>query len=304
MPNYSNILIIRLGALGDVVSNFPLMQAIRRHYPTANITFLTTPLFKDLLERSSYFDQIWTVDRWSPLQLRHWTSFARKLRAQNFTHVYDLQRNDRTLIMSYLAPAALRQRWYGRKGHPDIPAYGEIRNEEIPSVEELNTSWLDADIEKYKIPSPYVVIVPGCSPQHPYKRWPAQHYAGVINALRAQGYSSVLLGTSAEKNVLEDIAKLAPTAINLCGQTSLFEVAALAKRAKVALGNDTGPMHMASIAACPTISLFSGMTNPQKSKPVGNRSIVLQAQPIENISVGAVLEKIFFCLNEWPHGDS
>lgn len=292
MPKKNPILVIRLGALGDIVRNFPVMQALRAHYAHSHIVFLTTPVFKPLLAHSPWFDEIWTIHRWSWMQAFKWIGFARGLRAQNFAHVYDLQRNDRARIMSYLAPAALQKKWYGKKGSPHIPTFGELRYEDIPSPAETDTSWLTADIAQFQLPARYAVLVPGCSPGHPYKRWPARHYARTVNNLHTMGITSVLIGTAAEKEVLDEIQRLAPTALNLCGQTSLFDIAALARQAQIAIGNDTGPMHIAGIVGCPVISLFSGKTDPEKSKPLGMRVVALQAQDIAAIAPEAVCEAI------------
>lgn len=194
--------------------------------------------------------------------------------------------------MSYLAPAALQKKWYGKKGSPHIPTFGELRYEAIPSPAETDTSWLTADIAKFQLPARYALLVPGCSPGHSHKRWPARHYARTVNNLHTMGIASVLIGTAAEKDVLDEIQHLAPTAINLCGQTSLFDIAELARQAQIAIGNDTGPMHIAGIVGCPAISLFSGKTDPEKSKPLGARVVALQAQDIATIAPETVCEAI------------
>lgn len=292
MPKKNPILVIRLGALGDIVRNFPVMQALQAHYTHSRIVFLTTPAFKPLLAHSPWFDEIWTINRWSWMQTFKWIGFARDLRVRNFAHVYDLQRNDRARIMSYLAPAALQKKWYGKKGSPHIPTFGELRYEAIPSPAETDTSWLTADIAKFQLPARYALLVPGCSPGHSHKRWPARHYARTVNNLHTMGIASVLIGTAAEKDVLDEIQHLAPTAINLCGQTSLFDIAELARQAQIAIGNDTGPMHIAGIVGCPAISLFSGKTDPEKSKPLGARVVALQAQDIATIAPETVCEAI------------
>lgn len=297
MPKNNKILVIRLSALGDIVRNFPVMQAIRAHYAHAHIVFLTTPPFKFIMAESPYFDDIWTIDRWSWRQTFQWLRFAKRLRSQNFLHVYDLQRNDRARIMSYLVPSALRKNWYGKKGSPHIPVFGELRYEDIPAPGHIDTSWLGSSIEKYQLPTHYALLVPGCSPKHLYKRWPVQHYVKTVNNLHAVGIASVLIGSAAEKDVLDDIMRLAPSAINLCGQTNLPEIAELARHAQIAIGNDTGPMHIVGIVGCPVLSLFSGATNPERSKPIGQNVITLQSPDIADIDPASVFEKVNALLN-------
>lgn len=268
------------------------MQALRAHYKNSRIVFLTTPAFKPLLASSPWCDEIWTVNRWSWMQAFKWIGFARALRAQNFAHVYDLQRNDRARIMSYLAPRPLQQKWYGKKGSPHIPTFGELRYEDIPMPGQIDTSWLTADIVKYQLPARYAMLVPGCSPGHPYKRWPAAHYARTVHHLHSLGIASILIGTEAEKAVLDEIIRLAPSAINLYGRTSLYEIAEIARQAQIAVGNDTGPMHIAGIVGCPVIALFSGKTSPERSQPLGQTVVTLQAQHIADIAPADVFAHI------------
>ncbi|MDY0009623.1 MAG: glycosyltransferase family 9 protein, partial [Bdellovibrionales bacterium] len=98
-------------------------------------------------------------------------------------------------------------------------------------------------------------------------------------------------GTEAERGTINQIKSAAPESIDLCGQTSFVEIGTLARHAAVAIGNDTGPMHMIGIMNCPVVSLFSGVTSPEKSRPAGRYVETLQAQNIADITAGDVLQK-------------
>jgi len=76
------------------------------------------------------------------------------------------------------------------------------------------------------------------------------------------------------------------------GQAGRVDIAELARRAQIAIGNDTGPIHIAGTVGCPAIGLFSGKTDPNKSKPLGARVVALQEQDIAAIAPETVCEAI------------
>jgi len=278
------ILVIKLGAFGDVVASFGVMAALRAHYPAAHITLLTIPLFEDMMRKSGYVDDVWLIRRWPWWQPRNWLNFAKALRAGKFDCVYDLQRNDRSGMLRRLAPASLRKKWFGGKNNSGAPyadgaLVANINQFPVPALD-----WLDFDIAHLGVQKPFVLLVPGCAPQHPLKRWPAASYVAVAQTLAFAGYKPVIIGTAAEADVIAAIKTQVPDAIDLGGKTSLAEVGALARQAAGAVGNDTGPMHMIAAAGCPSLSLFSGATNPSQSAPKGRTVKVLQAAPIEALA--------------------
>ena len=101
--------------------------------------------------------------------------------------------------------------------------------------------------------------MPGAAPHRPEKRWPEQHFAELAEALTMP---SVIVGGAGER----ELAKTIP-GLDLTGQTSLFELAAIAARASLAIGNDTGPMHLAAALNIPSIVLFSGASDPALTAP-------------------------------------
>src|SRR5688572_30655140 len=92
----SNILVIKLGALGDFIQALGPMKAIRAHHPQDRITLLTTRPFVSLAQDSGYFDSVEIDERPKWAQPHKWLSLRKKLNAGKFARVYDLQNNDRT----------------------------------------------------------------------------------------------------------------------------------------------------------------------------------------------------------------
>jgi ADP-heptose:LPS heptosyltransferase len=112
-------------------------------------------------------------------------------------------------------------------------------------------------------------MVPGGAAHRPAKRWPPAAYGALVARLAAQGLGAVLLGGPADRAAIAAILATAPRAIDLGGRTSFGQIAALARQAAAAIGNDTGPMHLIAALGCPSVVLFSRESDPDLSAPRG-----------------------------------
>ena len=273
-------LVIRLGALGDFIQSAGPFAAIRAHHPDDHIVLLTTAPFKVLGEQAPWFDEVWIDPRPKLWQLAKLWDLRQRLRGGHFTRVYDLQTSDRS--SSYFRLMG-RPPWSGiAKGcsAPDTnPQRCHIHTIErqahqladagITQIPPPDFGWLTAEVGGLGVGPNYALLCPGGAPHRPAKRWPWPHFAALAQSLVAQGRQPVLLGTQAERAEIDAIAQMVPGALNLCGQTSLFQVAELARHAVLAVGNDTGPMHLIAAMGCPTLVLFSRETAPERFAPRG-----------------------------------
>src|SRR3546814_1785490 len=125
-------------------------------------------------------------------------------------------------------------------------------------------SFLAADTGRYGLPPRYALLVPGGAPHRPAKRWPAAAFAELANHLAGRGITPVLIGQRAEQQAIDAITDACPAAVSLLGQTSIAELATLARGAALAVGNDTGPMHTPAAAGCPPPVLYSAESDPRK----------------------------------------
>ncbi|TNE25463.1 MAG: glycosyltransferase family 9 protein [Alphaproteobacteria bacterium] len=279
MTDYKNILFIRLSAFGDFILTLGVMEAVRKYHPDAKITLLTTPLFEELAKQSGYFDQVLTMRRYGFAEIGKWLELRRTMNTQDFDLVYDMQQNDRTKILRLLSPSKARKNWYrGGATTKQVLPITDSRDFPIPDM-----PWMDGDTSGFALKPPFVLLVPGAAPQHPLKRWPADHYGVLAQKLAKEGFQPVILGGPAEQEIAAAVAEDESTALNLCGETSFGDIAALARKAVGAVGNDTGPMHLISAAGCPVVSLFGGTSHPDQSAPNGKNVTVLRAIPIEKL---------------------
>jgi len=292
-----NILVIRLGALGDVIQSFGPFAAIRAHHPGARITLLTTPPFAKLLAASPWFDAIWDDGRpgWRGLP-----ALARRLRGGGFDRVYDLQTSSRSSRYRWLLRGA---EWSGiargashPHANPDRDRMHTIERQreqlEMAGITAFPTpdlTWLSADLAPFALPARFVLLVPGASPLRPAKRWPAAQFGAVAAGL---DLPCVVIGSAAESPLAKEILALAPGTLDLTGRTSLPAIAALAQRAACALGNDTGPTHLIAATGCPTLALFGEDSDPALCAPRGAAVQVLRRQPIGAITPEEVLAAI------------
>lgn len=292
---------IRLGALGDFVQSFGPFAAIRAHHPGARITLLTTRPFAELGRRSPWFDEVWDDGRPSWLDVRSVFALARRLRGAGFARVYDLQTSPRSSRYRWMVGRAAEWSGTARGGshlhanpHRDALHTIERQREQLemagiarfppPPLE-----WLQADLSRFGLPARFGLLIPGASPGRPLKRWPAERFAALAAGAEVP---AVVIGGPAEREIAARIRDGAPGTLDLTGQTSFAEVAALARRAAWAVGNDTGPTHLAAASGCPTLALFGEDSDPALCAPRGPAAAVLRHQPLAGLGVAAVAEAL------------
>ncbi len=296
------ILIIKLGALGNVVLSFNAFAAIRARHANARISLLTTAPYADWLRRAPWFDEVLVDTRpkwWNLLQLRRLRGI---LSRPGFRRVYDLQTSGRSSHYFRLFPRGARPEWSGIApgcSHPDRDPdrdrlhdherlTGQLRQAGIVTFPAADLSWCRGDIGRFGLPRDVILMVPGSAPHRTAKRWPAQYYQALAEALRARGLTPVTIGSAAEAPIARDI----PAAINLTGQTSFGDIASLGRAARFAIGNDTGPMHLLAAVGCPELVLFSHDSDPAHCAPRGPDVRILRRPALTSLDVETVLDAL------------
>jgi heptosyltransferase I len=156
--------------------------------------------------------------------------------------------------------------------------------------------------------TPLVTMAPGTIWET--KHWQSDKFAEVARHFLQRGFAVALMGTRRERAVCEDVARLAPGAVDVAGETTLTELAALVRRSAISVTNDSGPMHLAVALDRPVISVF-GPTDPIWIGPYGRADAVSRAgvpcSPcflrqlsrcrydhvcMENVSARAVIERM------------
>lgn len=303
MKPVRRVLVIRLSALGDFVLSFGPFAAIRAHHPDAEITLLTTNAFVSLAAAAPWFDRVEVDTKPSWWRLPALLSLARRLRG--FDIVYDLQTSGRSSRYFVLAG---RPAWSGiapgcrfRQSDPARETLHTIERQRdqlriagITAFPKPALAWL-TDGPMPDLPRRFALLVPGAAPSRPAKRWPLEHFAELATHLVARGLTPVVIGTGSEATLAAAIKAACPEAIDLTGRTVLAQLFAIATRATCAIGNDTGPMHIAASVGCPCVVLFSADSEPSMTAPRGPSGewpTVLRADVLADLAVARVVEAL------------
>lgn len=297
------ILVIKLGALGDIVLATGPFAAIRQHHADARILLLTTAPFADWLRGSPWFDEVWIDHRPPWWQIGGWLDLRRRLRAEGFRRVYDLQTSSRSSRYFQLLGPGVRPEWSGIApgcSHPDADPNrnylhtidrqrGQLAAAGILDVPLPDLTWCDADLSDFALPSDVVLLVPGGSAHRPEKRWPLAQFQDLAGRLAARGLTPLVLGGPGERDLGDAIVAAVPAARSLAGRTGFAQLAALGRRARFAVGNDTGPMHILAAAGCRSVVLFGAASNPDLCAPRGAHVHVLRVPDLADLAVATIL---------------
>jgi len=295
-----------LGALGDIVQAMGSAAVIRAHHPGATIVLLTTRPYAGLMRQAPYFDDVWIDERpRDPVGL--WR-LARRLRGGYFDRVYDLSTRQRSALYFRLMRRPLWSHagpeWSGivrgaSHRQPDTRERGrmhtldreadQLRWAGIPGpIPPPDMSWAATDISRFALPPGYVLLMPGAAPHRPEKRWPLAHFIELARRIVAAGVVPVLVGGAAERELGAAIAAAVPEARDLTGETEFGDILALGRGARRAIGNDTGPMHLAVVAGAPATVLYSAASDPALTAPRGPDVMILRRDDLADLAVDEV----------------
>ncbi|WP_439817597.1 glycosyltransferase family 9 protein [Zavarzinia sp. CC-PAN008] len=311
----SRILVIKHGALGDFALALGPARAIRDHHAPAHVTLLTTTPMRELAQASGLFDEIWIDDRPAWWNLLAGRRMIARLRQARFDRVYDLQTSGRSSRYFTLMPPP-RPEWSGiARGcsHPDPDPLrdtlhtverqkGQLRAAGIADVPPADLAFANADLSALGLPPRYAMLVPGGSAHRLDKRWPVERFAALAAWLDERGLAPVVVGAASERA----LAAAIPRALDLTGRTDLVGLATIARRAALAIGNDTGPMHLAALGGAPSVVLFSAASDPALCAPRGRAVAILRRGSLDELPVMAVMDaagQLVPALADDPIGD-
>ena len=303
-----NILVIKHGALGDIVQGLDAFASLRAGNSQARITLMTSPGLASFAEMMPWFDDVVIDPRASLINILASWRIRRHLR-RNWSVIVDMQCSGRTrLYFSHFRPP--KTRWIGTApGCSDpLPEFEGVNNRlrMMKAAEMAGGMYQAADMEwlvpnkdgadnhwRFDPPNGYAVLVPGCSLAKPRKRWPAKFFGAVGNDLLARGVTVYVVGRAEDRLAIDCVLAHAPNIIDLCGKTDLPELARLLCNASYVIGNDTGPVFLAAKTGAPTLMMMGPDTDPAMSAPNGIAAAWLRATPISDITVTAALTSLY-----------
>lgn len=284
------ILVIKLGALGDVVLALPHIARIQAAHPGRCITVLTAPEYAPLFAALPGIDVVAFPRKGFIAMVR----LLRWLFAQRIEVVYDLQGSSRSRIMTLLTQAPVRVGGsvaFAYTHAPPVaaaawlhacdrlnrllatvgiePADPDWRMPVLPDAQSRVNDWLRGHGLSEQL---LVLLHAGSSLRWPSKRWPATYFRELSQALAGQGLQVIWIGGADDTELNRTLASA--TGTDTSGEFSYPELAALARHAVFAVTNDSGPMHILAAAGLPVYAFF-GPTDWRRSHAPGQQQHVL-----------------------------
>jgi len=318
------VLVIKLSSLGDFVLALGAARVVRETHPAAQITLLTTPPYKAFAEKCPYFDIVETDGR--PDGIRATRELIARIRKAKYDIVYDFQTSGRTAnyFKALKLPGRKPPIWSGhaegcalRHENPErahmhtidrlaeqlndagIGPEGGYTPETVPMPK---LDWIPAALNHrpslqpayFNLHEDYALIIPGASEHRAAKRWPVESFGALATMIAEAGLIPVVIGTKTEGPIASAMQKIEPRLVNLVTRTDVFQIATLAASARFVVGNDTGPMHMATLSGAPGVALFAtSESNPEQAAPRGPKHpVVVHGNVLSEVSPKDVWQMI------------
>ena len=301
-----------LPGLGDLLCVVPALRALRTAWPAAELTFIGLPGTEWFAERfSAYIDRFEPLRAWSGLPETaddpvEQAAFARRMRARRLDVAFQLHGDGRVtndLIASLGAPrtAGLARAGAPRpdgRTFPDVPDASEVERTLLPvraagvAVDDRRLAWPEGPFDRSGLlglePDTYAVLHAGAS--LPSRRWDPAGFALVADALAELALEIVLTGVAAEAAITRRVARAtrAPT-VDLAGALDVGGAAALIRRARLVVTNDTGVSHLAAAVGTPSVVVFT-VTDPVRWLPEGPTHVAVRADPVVEATAARVAE--------------
>jgi heptosyltransferase-2 len=294
LTGISNILIIKPGAIGDVLQLTPVIRALKSTYPDAEITLLvgssaTAELFR---YNPSVSDTIVYDKRSAHKSLISFIRLWKRLHATKFDLVINFQRSNCRAWLLALAAFPCRILVYHKARDRTVHAVVNY----LETLAPLGISSTDLELELSPGPEakafawnllsvfkassrPLIALNPGAS--HPIKQWGAGQFAELADILfRELSANIIIVGGSDDIPLSEEIVQhTASRPLLLAGKLNLLQLGAVLEQCDILVSGDTGPMHVATAVGTRVAGLF-GPTDPARTGPVGRGHRVIQAKGV------------------------
>ena len=312
------ILVIKLGAMGDLVLVVPSLRMLKERYPDASITLLVDKRLSRIMADCPYLDDMILVDRKkfpNPLYL---LKTARRVRRENFDVSVDLHNNKYTYLLAYLGGAIRRYGfargfWGSLLNRPDKtfriaaePVRHQFRVISKAGVQDYDDTlelWPGKEqVEKaervllsldLKADTKVIGFVMGSSPKWPTKRWPAAHYRKLAERIFDRYDARILLfGSPGEAELANEFRDFDPDrVVNLIGKTGIEDLPAFFQKLHFVVSGDTALLHVAAAMHVPIAAIF-GPTDPKRHVPPAKKiAVFMRNLPCQPCYSGVCKEK-------------
>ena len=295
-----NILIVRLGALGDIVHALPAAAALRAAMPDARIDWLVDAKHRPLLDLVQGLDRVVTLNGSS---VSAWIDVVRRLRQVPYDAALDMQGLMKSAVLARASGArriAGFSIWHLREktarpfysATDDFMDSGDQRASHHVIYKNLHLlRVIGVDTESVVFPfvdvessvadgvqaadggGPFALLNPGAA--WPNKRWPPERFGEVATFLReVRGLRSVVLWGPGDEELAASVVRASNGAAKEAPATGIADLIALSRAATLCVSGDTGPVHLAAAVGTPVVGIF-GPTDPQRNGPWKEEDLVV-----------------------------
>jgi heptosyltransferase-1 len=300
------ILIARFSAMGDIIHSLPAVAAIRHAFPSAHIGWIVEQRWQELLaarsavesdsrsEARPLVDRIHTIDTrswrsavFSPRTWREIRNIIGDLRRQRYQIVIDLQAALRSALLGRMSGAGIRMGFAKPRETIALLFYNNIVHANAEHVvdqgmeiartvtdrgdapvefplprDSESEAWCDAELARLGVAS-FAIMSPGAG--WGAKCWPPKRYGEVAKLLGQEGIPTLINFSSGEEALARAVEAESRGAARPLS-CSVGQLVALSRRARLVIGGDTGPVHLAAALGVSVVAIY-GPTNPQRNGP-------------------------------------
>lgn len=317
----AKILIVRLGALGDILHAMPAVTAIRQALPQATIGWMVEEKWSELLTARGHKEAPDAIGPQKPLanlvhtvntlqwrkSLLHAATIEeirgdiRRLRQTHYDVALDFQGNIKSAVFAWLSRAGSRagftvpreagarlfySRKFARSGEHVIEQNHALAAQALQNYlaggafkltapllpcDPAAEAWAEGEIKRLGVAG-FALVTPGAG--WGGKQWPAERFGQVARALAAHNLRTLVnTGPGEEALAREVVTASGGTAVEV--NCTIGQLIALTRRARIFIGGDTGPLHLAAALGIPVVGIY-GPTDPARTGPFGTRAIALR----------------------------
>jgi lipopolysaccharide heptosyltransferase I len=281
-----NILVVRLGALGDVVHTIPAVAALRKAFPDARIDWLVDRRHREIVDLVTAIDRTLAIDSTT---FRGWTQAIKQLRQTRYATAIDLQGLLKSAVLARASGAGRVvgfSIWHLREktARPFYSETADVGQEHIilKNLRLLRAVGVDSSEIAFPLRIPasaaldrlrerlsgdrsFVLINPGAA--WPNKRWPAERFGAAALFLRdVCGLTPVVLWGPGEEALARLVVSASSGAAIEAPPTTITDVVAFTRASALVVSGDTGPLHIAAAVGTPVVAVF-GPTDPARNGP-------------------------------------
>ncbi|MCM8763221.1 MAG: glycosyltransferase family 9 protein [Candidatus Omnitrophica bacterium] len=319
-----NILVVRNDRFGEFILNIPAIRALKNSFSSARLNLIVSPQVKPLAQKLEFVDNVIEWDNKRNHRFFEKVNFIKFLKKQKFDLAVMLNPSKEFNIFTYLAGIPIRvgydRKWsfllthklkdlkyLGKKHEVEynldlVSLIGISTNDKsiLINIDKQDEIFVDNLFKKYNISESNNLVV-----LHPWtsdsvKQWPLENFKVLAKRLIEELFLKVIvIGGEEERGKSGVFTSDISDIINLTGELTLLQAAALLKKSRLLISNDSGPIHLAASVNTGVIAIFRSDL-PEKSArrwgPWGEGHIIIEKADLSDISVDEVFNTVRNCL--------